>query len=136
MNAMKTRVSSFTGTEQERLAKTIAVRDEIRAQVRKWIDEEEQRPLLGRARLVGEEEKMSNVHVHLHVSDLGASRAFYERFLGAPPVKEKPATRSSCRRSRPSTWRFRPASRRPATQSITWASRSSRASSFATCSPA
>ena len=32
---------------------------------------------------------MSNVHVHLHVSDLGASRAFYERFLGAPPVKEK-----------------------------------------------
>jgi catechol 2,3-dioxygenase-like lactoylglutathione lyase family enzyme len=33
---------------------------------------------------------MSNVHVHLHVSDLDASRAFYERFLGASPVKEKP----------------------------------------------
>ena len=33
---------------------------------------------------------MSNVHVHLHVRDLAASRAFYERFLGAPPVKEKP----------------------------------------------
>jgi catechol 2,3-dioxygenase-like lactoylglutathione lyase family enzyme len=33
---------------------------------------------------------MSNVHVHLHVSDLSASRAFYERFLGAPPVKVKP----------------------------------------------
>ena len=33
---------------------------------------------------------MSNVHVHLHVSDLDASRAFYERFLGAPPVKERP----------------------------------------------
>jgi catechol 2,3-dioxygenase-like lactoylglutathione lyase family enzyme len=33
---------------------------------------------------------MSNVHVHLHVRDLDASRAFYERFLGAPPVKEKP----------------------------------------------
>src|SRR4051812_38392787 len=33
---------------------------------------------------------MSNVHVHLHVSNLEASRAFYERFLGAPPVKVKP----------------------------------------------
>ena len=33
---------------------------------------------------------MNNVHVHLHVSDLNASRAFYERFLGAPPVKQKP----------------------------------------------
>ena len=26
---------------------------------------------------------MSNVHIHLHVSNLEASRAFYERFLGA-----------------------------------------------------
>jgi catechol 2,3-dioxygenase-like lactoylglutathione lyase family enzyme len=33
---------------------------------------------------------MSNVHVHLHVSSLDASRAFYERFLGAPPVKLRP----------------------------------------------
>jgi catechol 2,3-dioxygenase-like lactoylglutathione lyase family enzyme len=33
---------------------------------------------------------MSNVHVHLHVRDLDASRAFYERFLGTPPIKEKP----------------------------------------------
>lgn len=33
---------------------------------------------------------MSNVHVHLHVGDFAASRAFYERFLGTPPVKEKP----------------------------------------------
>ena len=33
---------------------------------------------------------MNNVHVHLHVSDLEASRAFYERFLGAPPVKTRP----------------------------------------------
>jgi catechol 2,3-dioxygenase-like lactoylglutathione lyase family enzyme len=33
---------------------------------------------------------MSNVHVHLHVSSLDASRAFYESFLGAPPVKLKP----------------------------------------------
>ena len=33
---------------------------------------------------------MSNVHIHLHVSDLDASRAFYERFLGAAPVKVKP----------------------------------------------
>jgi lactoylglutathione lyase len=32
---------------------------------------------------------MSNVHIHLHVSDLEASRAFYERFLGAAPVKVK-----------------------------------------------
>jgi len=31
-----------------------------------------------------------NVHVHLHVSNLAASRAFYERFLGAAPVKVKP----------------------------------------------
>ena len=29
---------------------------------------------------------MSNVHIHLHVSNLEASRAFYERFLGAEPV--------------------------------------------------
>lgn len=33
---------------------------------------------------------MSNVHVHLHVSNLEASRAFYERFLGGQPVKVKP----------------------------------------------
>jgi catechol 2,3-dioxygenase-like lactoylglutathione lyase family enzyme len=33
---------------------------------------------------------MSNVHIHLHVSNLEASRAFYERFLGAEPVKVKP----------------------------------------------
>ena len=33
---------------------------------------------------------MSYVHVHLHVSDLQASRAFYERFLGVPPVKARP----------------------------------------------
>ncbi len=33
---------------------------------------------------------MSNVHIHLHVSDLDASRAFYERFLGVEPVKVKP----------------------------------------------
>jgi catechol 2,3-dioxygenase-like lactoylglutathione lyase family enzyme len=33
---------------------------------------------------------MSHVHVHLHVSDLEASRLFYERFLGAAPVKLKP----------------------------------------------
>jgi catechol 2,3-dioxygenase-like lactoylglutathione lyase family enzyme len=33
---------------------------------------------------------MSHVHVHLHVADLEASRAFYERFLGAPAVKLKP----------------------------------------------
>ncbi len=33
---------------------------------------------------------MSNVHIHLHVSDIDASRSFYERFLGAEPVKVKP----------------------------------------------
>ena len=33
---------------------------------------------------------MSHVHVHLHVSDLEASRAFYQRFLGAAPVKTRP----------------------------------------------
>ena len=33
---------------------------------------------------------MSNVHVHLHVANLEASRSFYERFLDAPPVKVKP----------------------------------------------
>lgn len=33
---------------------------------------------------------MSNVHIHLHVNNLETSRAFYERFFGAPPVKEKP----------------------------------------------
>ncbi|HEY6508681.1 MAG TPA: ArsI/CadI family heavy metal resistance metalloenzyme [Vicinamibacterales bacterium] len=33
---------------------------------------------------------MNNVHVHLHVTNLEASRSFYERFLGVPPVKVKP----------------------------------------------
>lgn len=33
---------------------------------------------------------MSHVHVHLHVSNLEASRAFYERFFGGQPVKVKP----------------------------------------------
>jgi catechol 2,3-dioxygenase-like lactoylglutathione lyase family enzyme len=33
---------------------------------------------------------MTNVHVHLHVSNLAASRAFYERLFGAAPVKVKP----------------------------------------------
>jgi catechol 2,3-dioxygenase-like lactoylglutathione lyase family enzyme len=32
----------------------------------------------------------ANVHVHLHVADLGASRDFYRRFLGAEPVKDLP----------------------------------------------
>lgn len=31
----------------------------------------------------------AKVHLHLHVSDLAKSRAFYERFLGAEPVKVK-----------------------------------------------
>lgn len=29
------------------------------------------------------------VHIHLHVSDLAKSRAFYETFLGSAPVKER-----------------------------------------------
>lgn len=33
---------------------------------------------------------MANVHVHLHVADLEASRSFYQRFLGAEPVKIRP----------------------------------------------
>ena len=33
---------------------------------------------------------MANVHVHLHVADLEASRSFYQRFLGAEPVKLRP----------------------------------------------
>ena len=32
----------------------------------------------------------AKVHLHMHVSDLGKSRDFYERFLGGPPVKLKP----------------------------------------------
>ena len=32
----------------------------------------------------------AKVHMHLHVSDLDKSRAFYEKFLGAAPVKVKP----------------------------------------------
>jgi arsenate reductase (thioredoxin) len=32
--------SAFTGTDAERLAKTIAVRDEIRERVRVWVDEQ------------------------------------------------------------------------------------------------
>jgi catechol 2,3-dioxygenase-like lactoylglutathione lyase family enzyme len=33
---------------------------------------------------------MSKVHIHMHVSDLAKSRAFYEQLLGAPPVKIQP----------------------------------------------
>jgi catechol 2,3-dioxygenase-like lactoylglutathione lyase family enzyme len=32
----------------------------------------------------------AKVHLHLHVSDLAKSRAFYETFLGGDPVKVKP----------------------------------------------
>jgi catechol 2,3-dioxygenase-like lactoylglutathione lyase family enzyme len=32
----------------------------------------------------------AKVHVHMHVSDLGKSRAFYEAFFGGSPVKVKP----------------------------------------------
>ncbi|MCI0341384.1 MAG: VOC family protein [Planctomycetales bacterium] len=32
----------------------------------------------------------SKVHLHLHVRDLDASCAFYERFFGVPPVKVRP----------------------------------------------
>ena len=43
--------SAFTGTEQERLAQTIRVRDEIRERIRRWVEEEEaNQPLFGRAR--------------------------------------------------------------------------------------
>ena len=31
----------------------------------------------------------AKVHLHMHVSDLGKSRDFYERFLGECPVKVK-----------------------------------------------
>ena len=31
----------------------------------------------------------AKVHLHMHVSDLGKSRDFYERFLGESPVKVK-----------------------------------------------
>jgi lactoylglutathione lyase len=32
----------------------------------------------------------AKVHLHLHVSDLAKSRAFYEKLLGGDPVKVKP----------------------------------------------
>ena len=32
----------------------------------------------------------AKVHLHMHVTDLGKSRDFYERFLGGDPVKVKP----------------------------------------------
>ncbi len=32
----------------------------------------------------------AKVHLHMHVSDLAKSRAFYEKFLGEGPVKVKP----------------------------------------------
>ena len=32
----------------------------------------------------------AKVHLHMHVSDLAKSRAFYEQFLGGDPVKVKP----------------------------------------------
>src|SRR5262249_49923922 len=41
-------------------------------------------------RLLLEENAMSaKVHMHMHVSDLAKSRAFYEKFLGEGPVKVK-----------------------------------------------
>ena len=33
---------------------------------------------------------IAKVHLHMHVSDLAKSRAFYEKFLGGGPVKVKP----------------------------------------------
>jgi catechol 2,3-dioxygenase-like lactoylglutathione lyase family enzyme len=33
---------------------------------------------------------MSKLHIHMHVSDLAKSRAFYEKFFGAPPAKVRP----------------------------------------------
>ena len=33
---------------------------------------------------------IAKVHLHMHVSDLAKSRAFYEKFLGDGPVKVKP----------------------------------------------
>jgi catechol 2,3-dioxygenase-like lactoylglutathione lyase family enzyme len=32
----------------------------------------------------------AKVHLHLHVSDLGKSHEFYEKFFGSVPVKERP----------------------------------------------
>jgi lactoylglutathione lyase len=32
----------------------------------------------------------AKIHLHMHVSDLAESRAFYEKFLGGGPVKVKP----------------------------------------------
>ena len=32
----------------------------------------------------------ARVHLHVHVSDLGKSREFYEKFFGGDPVKVKP----------------------------------------------
>ena len=32
----------------------------------------------------------AKVHLHMHVSDLAKSKAFYGTFFGATPVKEKP----------------------------------------------
>jgi catechol 2,3-dioxygenase-like lactoylglutathione lyase family enzyme len=32
----------------------------------------------------------AKVHLHMHVSDIAKSRAFYEKFLGGDPVKVKP----------------------------------------------
>jgi len=43
--------STFTGTEEERLSRTVAVRDEIRDAIQQWIhDEEAKPPALGRIR--------------------------------------------------------------------------------------
>jgi len=43
--------SSFTGSDEERLAKTIRVRDQIKERVRRWVHEEEAtQPLYGRNR--------------------------------------------------------------------------------------
>ncbi len=44
--------SAFKGTDQERLAKTITVREEIREMVRRWVDEEKTQPLFGKGSLV------------------------------------------------------------------------------------
>jgi catechol 2,3-dioxygenase-like lactoylglutathione lyase family enzyme len=33
---------------------------------------------------------MSKVHIHMHVTDLAKSRAFYEKFFGTEPAKVRP----------------------------------------------
>ena len=55
----------------------------------------------------------AKVHLHMHVTDLAKSRAFYQQFLGGDPVKIKPGYVKFLPDWAPVIWPSRPAGAPP-----------------------